>query len=131
AAAGSASAPARALASSPASGIFIRAGGVAGGGPATAESVRLRPDERGLRLKATGQYRDLPVRIDLRTSGVLAFLGDRAEAQSQPLSLRALIGHAGGGFDGTTRDPLHFSGLKGRFRLSGQSLANVGDALGI
>ena len=127
-----ASTPARAAAaSSAASGIFIRAGGVAGGGPATAESVRLRPDERGLRLKATGQYRDLPVRIDLRTSGVLAFLGDGAEAQSQPLSLRALIGRAEVAFDGTTRDPLHFSGLKGRFRLSGQSLANVGDALGI
>ena len=129
-AASAASAPARALAASAASGIFIRAGGAAGGGPATAESVRLAPDERGLRLKATGQYRDLPVRIDLRTSGVLAFLGEGGET-SQPLSLRAIVGRAEVAFDGTTRDPLHFTGLKGRFRLSGQSLANVGDALGI
>jgi uncharacterized protein involved in outer membrane biogenesis len=129
----SAPAPAHAAAASNAAsaGIFIRAGGVAGDGPATAESVRLAPGERGLRLKATGQYRDLPVRIDLRTSGVLAFIGDGAETQSQPLSLRALVGRAEVAFDGTTRDPLHFTGLKGRFRLSGQSLANVGDALGI
>ena len=131
-AAGLASAPKRAAAASgSASGIFIRAGGVATGGPATAGSVRLAPDERGLRLKATGQYRDLPVRIDLRTSGVLAFIGDGAENESQPLSLRALVGRAEVAFDGTTRDPLHLTGLKGRFRLSGQSLANVGDALGI
>ena len=131
--AGAASMPTRATAASDAAsgGIFIRAGGAAGGAAATADSVRLAPGERGLRLKATGQYRDLPVRIDLRTSGVLAFLGDDAQAQSQPLSLRALIGRAEVGFDGTTRDPLHFTGLQGRFRLSGQSLANVGDALGI
>ncbi len=131
-AADAASTPAQATAaSSAASGIFIRAGGAARGGPATAETVRLAPGERGLRLQATGQYRDLPVRIDLRTSGVLAFLGDGADAQSQPLSVRALIGRAEVAFDGTTRDPLHFTGLRGRFRLAGQSLANVGDALGI
>jgi uncharacterized protein involved in outer membrane biogenesis len=131
--AGAAPMPTRATAASDAAsgGIFIRAGGAAGGAAATAESVRLAPGERGLRLKATGQYRDLPVRIDLRTSGVLAFLGNDAPAQSQPLSLRALVGRAEVAFDGTTRDPLHFTGLQGRFRLSGQSLANVGDALGI
>jgi len=128
-----ASAPARATAASDAAsrGIVIRAGGAAGGGPTTVESVRIAPGERGLRLKATGQYRQLPVRIDLSTAGVLAFLGKDAEAQSQPLSLRAVVGRAEGAFDGTTRDPLHFTGLKGRFRLTGQSLANVGDALGI
>ena len=128
-----ASAPARATAASDAAsrGIVIRAGGAAGGGPTTVESVRLAPGERGLRLKATGQYRQLPVRIDLSTAGVLAFLGKDAEAQSQPLSLRAVVGRAEGAFDGTTRDPLHFTGLKGRFRLTGQSLANAGDALGI
>src|SRR6185369_2745795 len=128
-----ASAPARATAASDAAsrGIVIRAGGAAGGGPTTVESVRLAPGERGLRLKATGQYRQLPVRIDLSTAGVLALLGKDAEAQSQPLSLHAVVGRAEGAFDGTTRDPLHFTGLKGRFRLTGQSLANVGDALGI
>ena len=61
--AGAAPMPTRATAASDAAsgGIFIRAGGAAGGAAATAESVRLAPGERGLRLKATGQYRDLPV----------------------------------------------------------------------
>ena len=112
-------------------GIFIRAGGAAASAPAAAQSVRLAPGETGLRLQATGQYRQLPVRIDLRTAGVLGFLAEGKEAPSQPLSLRALIGRTEVAFDGSTQNPLHFTGLKGRFRLSGQSLANVGDALGI
>ncbi|HEY2186949.1 MAG TPA: AsmA family protein, partial [Caldimonas sp.] len=112
-------------------GIVIRAGGAATGGPPTAESVRLAPGESGLRLRATGQYRQLPVRIDLRTAGVLGFIEEGENAKSQPLTLRARIGRAEVAFDGTTQNPLHFTGLKGRFRLSGQSLANVGDALGI
>jgi uncharacterized protein involved in outer membrane biogenesis len=119
-------------AASDARGIVIRAGGAAGGASApTAESVRLAEGERGLRLKAIGQYRKLPVRIDLRTAGVLGFFDDGEDAKSQPLSLRALIGRTDLAFDGTTRNPLRFTGLKGRFRLSGPSLANVGDALGI
>ena len=119
-------------AASDARGIVIRAGGAAGGASApTAESVRLAAGESGMRLKATGHYRKLPLRIDLRTAGVLGFLDDGEDAKSQPLSLRALIGRTDLAFDGTTRNPLHFTGLKGRFRLSGRSLANVGDALGI
>jgi uncharacterized protein involved in outer membrane biogenesis len=119
-------------AASDARGIVIRAGGAAGAASApTAESVRLAEGESGLRLKAIGQYRKLPVRIDLRTAGVLGFFDDGGDAKSQPLSLRALIGRTDLAFDGTTGNPLHFTGLKGRFRLSGPSLANVGDALGI
>ena len=45
--------------------------------------------------------------------------------------MRARIGRTDLAFDGTTRNPLRFTGLKGRFRLSGPSLASVGDALGI
>ena len=129
-----ASAPTSAVAARGAasSGIFIRAGGAAAGASqASAESVRLAPGESGLRLKATGQYRQLPVRIDLRTAGVLGFLEDGDDAKAQPLSLRALIGRAELSFDGSTVDPLHFTGLKGRFNLAGPSLAAVGDALGI
>ncbi|HEV7574822.1 MAG TPA: AsmA family protein [Caldimonas sp.] len=113
------------------SGIVIRAGGAAGGASqASAESVRLAQGESGLRLKAVGQYRQLPVRIDLRTAGVLGFFED-GDTKAQPLSLRAIIGRAEVSFDGSTVDPLHFTGLKGRFNLAGPSLAAVGDALGI
>jgi uncharacterized protein involved in outer membrane biogenesis len=112
-------------------GIVIRAGGLAAGASAVAESVRLAPGESGFRLGAIGQYRELPVRIDLRTAGVLGFLAEGEEAQAQPLSLRATIGRANLSFDGSTTDPLHFAALKGRFTLAGPSLAAVGDALGI
>ena len=57
----------------------MRAGGAASARrPPTAS--RLAPGESGLRLKAIGQYRKLPVRIDLRTAGVLGFLAEGAEA---------------------------------------------------
>jgi uncharacterized protein involved in outer membrane biogenesis len=127
-----ASAPAAATASSGAasSGIVIRAGGAAGNAK-VADSVQLAPGESGLRLKAVGQYRQLPVRIDLGTAGVLGFFGEGAEARAQPVSLRALIAKTQVNFDGTTLDPLHFTGLKGRFKLAGPSLGNVGDVLGI
>jgi uncharacterized protein involved in outer membrane biogenesis len=112
-------------------GIAISAGGAASSAPATAESVRLAPGEAGLRLRATGHYRQLPVRIDLRTAGVLGFLDEGEDAPAQPLSLRAVVGHAQVAFDGSTQNPLHFTGLKGRFRLDGESLASIGDPLGI
>jgi len=127
-----ASAPSAATAASGAAsgGIVIRAGATAGSAK-VAESVRLAPGESGLRLKAVGQYRQLPVRIDLGTAGVLGFFTEGAEARAQPVSLRALIAKTQVDFDGTTLDPLHFTGLKGRFKLAGPSLGNVGDVLGI
>ena len=131
AAASAASASTAASSASERRGITIRAGGAASSAPATAESVRLAPGETGLRLVATGQYRKLPVQIDLRTAGVLGFLDEGENAKAQPLSLRAAIGHAEVAFDGSTLNPLHFTGLKGRFHLAGDSLASIGDVLGI
>ena len=112
-------------------GIVIRAGDAASAAPATAEDVRLAPGESGLRLKATGQYRKLPVGIDLRTAGVLGFLEEGADARAQPLSLRAIIGRTNLAFDGTTRDPLHFTGLRVASASPVRRSAIVGDALGI
>jgi uncharacterized protein involved in outer membrane biogenesis len=123
------SAPSSAIAAS-GSGIFIRAGGAAGAS-APAAAVQLAAGESGLLLKASGQYRRLPVKVDLRTAGVLGFLAEGKEAQAQPLALRATIGRADLSFDGSTTDPLHFAALKGRFTLAGPSLAAAGDPLGI
>jgi uncharacterized protein involved in outer membrane biogenesis len=121
-----ASAPASAAASR---GIVVRAGGAAAS--AVAERVVLAPGESGLVLKATGRYRQLPVLIDLRTAGVLGFIAEGKEATPQPLRLLATIGRAELSFQGSTTDPLHFAGLKGKFSLAGPSLAAVGDPLGI
>ena len=112
-------------------GIAVRAGGAASGASAAAERVTLADGESGLRLKATGQYRKLPVLIDLRTAGVLGFLAEGKEAQAQPLTLVATIGRATLSFKGSTTDPLHLAALMGRFELAGQSLAAVGDPLGV
>ncbi len=128
---GPAAADAAASAASGGQGIVVRAGGAASGASAAAQPVALAPGESGLRLNATGQYRKLPVRIDLRTAGVLGLLDQGKEAAAQPLRLIASIGRADLSFEGSTTDPLHFAGLQGRFTLAGPSLAAVGDPLGI
>ena len=111
-------------------GIVVRAGGAASSS-AAAERVTLAPGEGGLHLNATGHYRKLPVRIDLRSAGVLGFLAEGDEARAQPLRIVATIGRADLSFLGSTTDPLRFAGLKGSFKISGPSLAAVGDPLGI
>ena len=109
----------------------MRAGGAAKGASAAAAAVALAPGERGLRLNAFGQYRKLPVRIEVRTSGVLGLLVEGKQATAQPLRLIASVGRANLSFEGSTTDPLHFAGLQGRFVVSGASLAAIGDPLGV
>ncbi len=115
-----------------AGGITVRAGGKAtGAGNASSAPVTLAPGEAGLKLVGSGSYRNLPVRIDLRTAAVLDLLVGGKDAVAQPVQLSASIGRSELSFNGSATDPLHFSGLRGSFTLSGASLAAVGDALGI
>ena len=66
--------------------------------------MRLAPGESGLRLKAVGQYRQLPVRIDLGTAGVLGFLGEGADAQrAAAVAARDRSAATELSFDGTHR----------------------------
>jgi AsmA family protein len=116
-------------ASATANGIVVRAGRLAAS--ATASNVSLPSGARGLKLQAVGRYRKQPLHVDLQTSGVLRMLLVGKAAEAQPLKLLASIAGADLSFDGSTTDPLHFAGLRGRFRLSGPSLATVGDVLGI
>jgi uncharacterized protein involved in outer membrane biogenesis len=120
-----------AAASADAPGIVVRAGRAASSASAVAEPVSLAPGESGLRLNATGQYRKLPVLVDLRTAGVLGLFAEGKEAHAQPLRLLASVGRAELSFEGSTTDPLHFAGLQGHFSVSGPSLAAVGDPLGV
>ena len=106
-----------------------------------------------LQVAATGQYRRLPVKIDLLASGALPLLvGDEvgtviapavpaaASAASRPaaaaasrigLQLTATVGRASLKFDGDVADALSLQRLTGRFHLAGPSLAAVGDPLGV
>lgn len=128
------SVPAAGAASAAASGgpgIFVRAGGAASSASAAAQAALLAPGESGLRVNATGRYRKLPLRIELRSAGVLGLLDQGKQADAQPVKLIATVGRTELSFEGSTTDPLHFAGLQGRFSLAGPSLAAVGDPLGI
>ena len=112
-------------------GIVVRAGAAASSASGVAGRVTLAPGESGLRLNATGQYKKLPLSVDLRTAGVLGLMGEGREAEAQPLSLYATIGRARLSFQGSTTDPLHFAALTGRFEIAGPSLAAAGEPLGV
>jgi len=113
-------------------GISVRAGGKATGAADTSsDPVTLAPGEAGLKLSGSGNYRNFPVRIELRTTAVLDLLAGGKDAVAQPVQLSASVGRSELSFNGSTTDPLHFAGLRGSFTLSGASLAAVGDPLGI
>ena len=118
--AGSAAAPVAAVAASNAP-----AGTLAG---PLAGTLALAP---GLQLKATGSYRKLPIKIDLRTTGVLPVLADDAAVQALPVSIDARIGRASVVFKGTATDALHLTALRGHFIVQGPSLAAVGDPINV
>ena len=99
----------------------------------------------GLQLSATGHYRKLPVSASLRTSAAqpssAAQLGApdsaaapaAAAAPTAPiqLHLQATVGRAKLDFNGQVLDALGSQGLRGRYSLSGPSLAAVGEPLHI
>ena len=84
-----------------------------------------------LRLNATGRYRNLPLKVELVSSGLLPWAAEGAAAVAVPLTLDATIGTAVLAFKGTAADALHLGGFSGRFTLKGPSLAAVGDPVGV
>ena len=85
----------------------------------------------GLQLKATGNYRKLPLRIDVQTSGVLPVFADDAAVRALPVTVNARIGRASLVFKGTATDALRLTALQGHFIVHGPSLAAVGDPIGV
>ena len=84
-----------------------------------------------LRVSGRGSLRQMPFTLDLHAAGVMPWASDAAPGPALPLQLQARIGRAALDFDGSALDLLHLGGLSGRFRLSGPSLAAVGDPLGV
>jgi uncharacterized protein involved in outer membrane biogenesis len=84
---------------------------------------------KGLQLAAEGGYQKQPLRVELKTAGVLPLIADDAAAQALPVTLDARIGGAHVTFKGSATDALHLTALRGRFSVQGSSLAAVGDPL--
>ncbi|WP_067064617.1 AsmA family protein [Roseateles chitosanitabidus] len=85
----------------------------------------------GVTAHAEGHYRNLPVQASLQTGSALPWLSSDPNAPAVPVTLRGNIGKAELSFDGTVRDLIGSQGLSGRYKLSGPSLAAVGEPLGI
>ena len=83
----------------------------------------------GFQLQAAGSYRKLPMKVELKTSGVLPVIAPDAAERALPVRLDARIGGARLIFNGTATDALNLTALKGRFSVQGPSLAAVGDPL--
>ena len=84
-----------------------------------------------LQLKAHGSYRKKAMQFDLHVAGVMPWANDQPLAVAMPLRLKASVGGASLAFEGSAQDILELRGLSGKFRLSGPSLAAVGDSLGV
>lgn len=84
-----------------------------------------------LTAQAEGRYRRHPMHVELAASGALPWAADAVQAAPVPLTLKATVGAARLDFKGQAVEVLHLRGLTGQFRLSGPSLAAVGDPVGV
>lgn len=84
-----------------------------------------------LTANATGRYQDLPLKVELISTGALPTFNDPLQKLPVAMTLIATLGRANLSFKGTTKNIIHPSNLEGNFSLSGPSLAAVGDVVGI
>lgn len=90
----------------------------------------------GLSIKAEGKYREQTFTASARSPGILPLVAPQGEAPPVRLSFDIHLTDPRRSdsklhFDGSARDLLGFDGLQGRFRVSGPSLAAVGNPLGV
>ena len=99
--------------------------------PAASGTAATVQSNSGLQVRATGHYRELPLKIELASSGVLPWVADDSVKVPVPLTLNATVGRANLVFKGSATDALNLGGLNGRFSVRGPSLAAVGDPVGV
>ena len=85
----------------------------------------------GLVVRAKGSYGGFPVEGRLRSIGVTPLLVSDDDAPPVPVALRIDAGRASLRFRGTVTDVLKLEGMTGRVRVAGPSLSAVGDPLGV
>ena len=86
---------------------------------------------RGLIASAHGTYGAAALSASLRSAGVTPLLHERGDAQPVPVVLEVKAGRAALTFKGTVTDIFRLADLRGVFRVTGPSLAAVGDPLGV
>ena len=84
-----------------------------------------------LTANATGSFKDLPLKIELVSSGELPTGTGESKKLPAAITFNVNIGRANLSFKGTTKDMMHPSNFAGDFKLSGPSLAAVGDLVGV
>jgi uncharacterized protein involved in outer membrane biogenesis len=98
---------------------------------APAPSRPLRVALHGLIASAEGTYGPARLTASLRSTGVAPLLREGGEAVAVPVVLELKAGKAALSFEGTVTDVFRLSDMTGTFRVSGPSLAAVGDPLGV
>ena len=104
---------------------------LASGTSASGAAAAGTADASVLQVNARGSFRQQPIKLDLHAAGVMPWASDETQSVALPLRLQATVGRASLAFEGSAQDLLHLRGLSGQFRLSGPSLAAVGDPLGV
>ena len=99
--------------------------------PSSSTAASIVQPDNVLQANASGQYRKLPLKIDIVSSGVLPWAADETPALPVPLTLNATVGGANLVFKGSATDMLHLTRFTGRFSLKGPSLAAVGDPVDV
>ncbi len=97
----------------------------------TGTSQPLRVALQGLVASAQGTYGPAQLTAKLRTARVTPLLSSDANAEAVPIVLELKVGKAALAFNGTVTDLFKLSRMSGVFRVSGPSLAAVGDPLGV
>ncbi|HET7796178.1 MAG TPA: AsmA family protein [Rhizobacter sp.] len=98
---------------------------------APAGPQRLPTALRGLIASAEGTYGPAHLTARLRSAGIAPLLREGGDAVPVPVQLDLKAGKAALNFEGTVTDVFKLSDMRGLFRVSGSSLAAVGDALGV
>jgi len=84
-----------------------------------------------LTANATGRYNDLPLKIELVSTGTLPASIINLNKLPVAMALNVTIGRASLQFNGTTKNMMHPSDFAGSFNLKGPSAAAVGDLVGV
>jgi AsmA family protein len=87
--------------------------------------------DKALRAQGTGQYRGLPLKFSLTSSGTLPWESSEAGQPRVGLKASAIIGRAVLAFEGSTGDITALNDIRGQYTLKGPSLSAVGDPVGV